>query len=303
MALEALREVRLAARLTQGELARALGTTQQTVARWEAGKAEPNVAALRELAMIFGTTVDALVGSTPVPARRSPTTYAVLSNGSQDPCWGHAGVSLSGEGRSRWFPINGTEARRLERSLDEGRAAWLTFATLDNRLVAVNVGNTRSLCLLDREADRPPGDWDVRWGEADGVPVDFYRVLDGYFVADAEPLEPASPTLIAVVREAVEQQSWDRAAIIGMTRQTTVSLADGTTVSSAAVAADDLWQLLVAIEHDDVPLLVRVDAAARQYYPAARIALVQMPRLYVLDAGRRDMESAQAEADDDIAFT
>ena len=49
------------ARLTQAELAEMLGTTQQTIARWESGKSEPNITALKDLAMIFGCSVGDLL--------------------------------------------------------------------------------------------------------------------------------------------------------------------------------------------------------------------------------------------------
>ncbi len=297
LALDTLRERRLAARLTQDELARALGTTQQTVARWEAGKAEPNVATLRELAMIFATTVDALVGGAPPSTRHSPTTYGLLSGGAQEPLWGHAGVLLPGHAKSRWFPINELHARRIARLLDAGQAGWLTFASLDNRLVAVKVANVTKVCLLEREADRPRADWDVRWGEDAGIPLDFYRVLDGHLVADAEPDASIPSTLVAVVREAVATQGWDRETLVRMTRDATLWLADGTTPGPASMAPVHLWELLVGIEHGTAPRVLRIDDEGRHYYPAERVALLQMPLLHVLAAGESDLD-----ADDDSVF-
>jgi transcriptional regulator with XRE-family HTH domain len=35
---------------------------QQTIARWETGKAEPNLAALSDLAAILNTSIDELLG-------------------------------------------------------------------------------------------------------------------------------------------------------------------------------------------------------------------------------------------------
>jgi transcriptional regulator with XRE-family HTH domain len=61
--MKRLKELRQSLGLTQEALAKALQTTQQTIARWETDKAEPNLSALRDLAMIFGTSVDDVVGS------------------------------------------------------------------------------------------------------------------------------------------------------------------------------------------------------------------------------------------------
>ena len=53
--IEALVRARLAAKLTQAELARRLGTTQSAVARLEGGRVSPSFATLRRYAAATGT--------------------------------------------------------------------------------------------------------------------------------------------------------------------------------------------------------------------------------------------------------
>jgi len=53
--IEALIRARAAAKLTQAELARRLGTTQSAVARLEGGRVSPSFAALRRYAEATGT--------------------------------------------------------------------------------------------------------------------------------------------------------------------------------------------------------------------------------------------------------
>ena len=53
--IEALVRARTAARLTQAELARRLGTTQSAVARLEGGGVSPSIATLRRYAEATGT--------------------------------------------------------------------------------------------------------------------------------------------------------------------------------------------------------------------------------------------------------
>ena len=48
--LKLLREQR---NVTQSELARKLGVTQQTVASWECGRTEPNIASIKSMSEIF----------------------------------------------------------------------------------------------------------------------------------------------------------------------------------------------------------------------------------------------------------
>ena len=53
--VEALVRARTAAKLTQAELARRLGTTQSAVARLEGGRVSPSFATLRRYAAATGT--------------------------------------------------------------------------------------------------------------------------------------------------------------------------------------------------------------------------------------------------------
>ena len=53
--IEALVRARTAAKLTQAELARRLGTTQSAIARLEAGRVSPSFATLRRYAEATGT--------------------------------------------------------------------------------------------------------------------------------------------------------------------------------------------------------------------------------------------------------
>lgn len=57
-----LRANRAAARLTQQEVANAIGTSKESVSNWENGDNAINVDALVKLADFYGVSVDALVG-------------------------------------------------------------------------------------------------------------------------------------------------------------------------------------------------------------------------------------------------
>lgn len=57
-----LKELRVSANLKQKELADIFHVSQQTVAKWENGKSEPNTMMLKEIAQYFSVTVDELLG-------------------------------------------------------------------------------------------------------------------------------------------------------------------------------------------------------------------------------------------------
>lgn len=61
---EVIKHYRKALNMSQANLAEMIGMSQQAVAKWESGKAEPDSATLKKLASIFGITVDQLLGNT-----------------------------------------------------------------------------------------------------------------------------------------------------------------------------------------------------------------------------------------------
>ena len=63
--------------LTQDQLAEKLGVTAQAVSKWENDLSCPDIAMLPKLAAIFGTTTDALLGSTPeeIPLREAEVVH------------------------------------------------------------------------------------------------------------------------------------------------------------------------------------------------------------------------------------
>ena len=63
---EILKRYRLAAKLTQKNVADALGVNRVSVTQWENGSAKPNIERLGELAKLFGVPIDALLTGTPL---------------------------------------------------------------------------------------------------------------------------------------------------------------------------------------------------------------------------------------------
>lgn len=128
-----LRAARLSRGLTQGQLAVRLGVTRQAISKWERGQSQPDLDNLRQLAEVYGCTVDELLGAsghteagaasndTAVPAKITPSEGARIMR-DRSLVWKHALVSggLLGCGLAA--------ADTLCRTYDQETSPWLLFA-------------------------------------------------------------------------------------------------------------------------------------------------------------------------------
>lgn len=62
---ERVRELRKQRKMTQGDLGKALGIGQTTIAGWENATKEPKYATLKLVADFFGVTIESLLGKEP----------------------------------------------------------------------------------------------------------------------------------------------------------------------------------------------------------------------------------------------
>lgn len=69
-----LKQLRKERKLTQGELAARFGVTQQAIAKWEAGRALPEIGAISRIAEFFGVTADYLFDMTDAPTAAGPVS-------------------------------------------------------------------------------------------------------------------------------------------------------------------------------------------------------------------------------------
>lgn len=96
---ERIRAARLAADMTQEQIAEQMNVSRQAVAKWEAGKSAPSTANLIKLAELLGTSVDALTGTSesktePVTVSIDKETYAAALV--------EAKKQLAAERKARW---------------------------------------------------------------------------------------------------------------------------------------------------------------------------------------------------------
>ena len=290
-----LRKLREACNYTQEQLANMLDTTQQTVARWETGKAEPSLAALRDLAVIFGTRVDALMGVNPFSQSVATTLFRSLDGG-QGHFWGHLGVQLPGAGPTRWYPVS-VEAANLATRYVTGASlpdlGWPVIPTLNNHLLMLNIDRVKGISLRRDDADPDPDDWELGWDGEGRYPLEVYRAL-AYSVIGGE-IE-ASERFRQTVEDVIKQERLTPELIMERVVMTTVHLSDGT---SKRIFPDkgNLLSLTVELE-SQVPRafdLSNDKEGVGVFIPSTSIALVDAPLCLVLDADRWQREEYEAQ--------
>jgi transcriptional regulator with XRE-family HTH domain len=152
--------------MTQRDLAERLSTTQQTVARWEAGHTAIPSKQLRELARLFDVTVDDLLGYKFDEEPRRDRRFAVVY---PDRPFGEVHVTCAFGSRS--YPLDQSQREAFAEDLNEPPSEWFAFSTLDDRSVLLNTSEVRSLHFEPSEipiTDDPGGDHLVRLIWADG---------------------------------------------------------------------------------------------------------------------------------------
>lgn len=193
--MKRLKQLRESRNYTQAKMAEMLNTTQQTYGRWETGKATPPLGSLRDMAIIFGTSVDELVSG---DERITSTHLCLFDHETSDGYWGNVGVRFD-EGKSTWFPVTYGSYTRLFSELQgiKNDSQWLVFQTLNNRVVAFRPGGIHGLFFLEEACDPMEGDWEVGPDTVEGLPLEVYRGLD---------------TLVWSVDLDVTREEWGQAA-------------------------------------------------------------------------------------------
>lgn len=290
--------------LTQTELARRVGTTQQTIARWEAGKAEPNLAGLRDLAICLGTTVDGLLGSPSVIEHQTTDPFARYS-GDDSGYWGNIGLRLPQTSFSRWYPITTATMRRLFSALQSVTAdSWILFQTLNNKVVCCRPASVKAFTFLDEAEDHIEGDWQVGPADVEGWPMEVYECLERlmyerhYVHAD----DQFSEKLIHLANTIIDDHNLDDENLKEMCVDTRVIYTDGTSSllsCSPDRLVDVMSQIEIDLELDDSAMLHFDDKHGDHsvFISIGLVSLVEFPLIIL----KRGLEKLDADLSNDEA--
>jgi transcriptional regulator with XRE-family HTH domain len=295
-----LKQFRTGLNLSQERLAEMVKTTQQTIQRWETGKSEPPLAALRDLATIFGTSIDDLLGRNPLSKEASTNHLFSLDSGHGN-FWGNLGLQFPGDKLSRWYPVTTAEATRVEERMNNltEESPWLVVATLNNRMLIVNGLAVKQVSLLDEAADQPDDDWELPWDGMAGLEPEVYRALVTWAGrGDEEELE-ASDAFKEGLKNTIEEHKLTPELVKERVLSTLIRYKDGSE-QSYEVEPGHLWHAVLDAESaSGEPVLFDLTdygEGRNVYVPGAALSLLDMPLHVVIDAAKASDEYG---ADDD----
>ncbi len=279
-----LKDFRAKSKLTQKQLADSIKVNQQTIARWEKGQTEPNIQQLRDLAMLFSTSIDAILGKEK-PEKLYPN-FINDESGDANYFWGHMGINLDGVDETKWYPVTEeTIDSFFRRSANE----WFVFETLNNRYVALNQKNTRLVTFSDDSADppeTPPGnkEWELTWKE-DMHPIEFYRGIDENQLKSEDG--DVSKTYKKIIHEYVKEKNLTEEDIAELMLWSSVYDKQGEVLNRLYIT-DRLDDLFINLEDPEEGEIITLSCDGNYYsFNESDIALIESPRLQVMDSIER----------------
>lgn len=274
-----LKKIRENRNWTQKSLAEAMHTTQQTIARWESGKAEPSIANLRDLAVLFGISIDSLIGSEKVIKTSDLMTYGEkkeLKDGIEfDGFWGHLGIRICGCEKSKWYPLTESEQEQANYGI-QGKG-WFYIETLNNKKLFINKKNIERFCLLDDACDRPDDDWDLEWHEYRTYSPEFFTALEKY---EADEKDEISESLKKEIQSTIEEEKLDYENIADLTMNITVRLRNGKKETFYPDSFEDYADYVFNLDSDNQDILDTIMLfcdSGDYYFNGDEVAVIEVP--------------------------
>lgn len=202
--MKILKELRQSYKLTQNDIAERLKVTQQTVAKWENGKSEPSIAHLRDLAVLYNTSVDELTKAD-VTLNNIQSNRYYYSGNDGNYFWGHLGLGIPNQEKSIWYPITLRTANQVISNLDDSYSDFIKIDTLNNRTLFFNKKHLLHIHILDDHADYPEDDWELGWDSYYGHPHEIYPALSDYLTEGFLDAEQYSSVFIENIQNLLKE--------------------------------------------------------------------------------------------------
>lgn len=244
--------------LTQKELAEHLGTTQQTIARWETGKTQLNVHQAKDLCVVLQCSIEELLGWEIGPEEWRDTPFAVADAGIP-----YGSLLIETAVDNRTYPIDENAHDSLHMQLQDldsfrrqdRKKPWIHSWTLDNKILLLNPFFIRKIELISDDVEAMPP----------FQHPEVYRALDDWGVSEVtgKVLE-ASKRLIA---ELGEEEATRLATHFRIT------YSDGKDEWSYLTEEEAANLFRLELDYSDIPASTFVEVAQEGYHRSRYINL------------------------------
>lgn len=229
--MEKLKILRKSCNYTQKDLADILGVKSKDISDWESNKSQPELKVLRDLAVIFGTSVlDILSNDTVSTTHWQPWQKEKII----DSFWGHIGILLCNSTNIKWYPITSATAQRIQESLcydEDIHDQLLSVDTLNNHFLIINTKSIKKISLLDDSSDAPEN-WEIPWDGYQGLGAEeYYNLIAEYFWDEEYFYENTSEKLQLVIKDLIEENNFTDENVDEITHNINIYFSDNTSES------------------------------------------------------------------------
>ena len=229
--MEKLKILRKSCNYTQKDLADILGVKSKDISDWESNKSQPELKVLRDLAVIFGTSVlDILSNDTVSTTHWQPWQKEKII----DSFWGHIGILLCNSTNIKWYPITSATAQRIQESLcydEDIHDQLLSVDTLNNHFLIINTKSIKKISLLDDSSDAPEN-WEIPWDGYQGLGAEeYYNLIEEYFWDEEYFYENTSEKLQLVIKDLIEENNFTDENVDEITHNINIYFSDNTSES------------------------------------------------------------------------
>lgn len=274
---------------TQKKMAEMLGTTQQNIARWETGAVEPSLSAVRDMAMIFGTSIESIMRSenTPVDIELGVSRLDFEEATDNMNHWGIVGITFENAPKTFWYPITKQQLTGIYNYLSEDETDWFNIITLNNRIVCVNSKLICDLKLCSDDAD-PLENENISAEEYIGYPIELYKVLSDKPYAEENGLDwssNCSDKLLTVIDNFIDEYSLHDDDVLQQKLRHTTIYQRGHEPSCFWANDKQLSELIYYFSQRIVPRFLNIDSIDGQlenFYRESQVYMIEMPLIDVM---------------------
>ncbi len=281
-----IQQFRQALQYSRETLAKELHVSVIDIENWENGTAFPDIRYLRDIALLFKTSVEELRGD--YPLRAYPRTgHFFVNDSTLDAFWGHVCIHLQNHGNALWFPISLKSQQSIAEQLTRSTTShpWVAIETLNNRLLFINVMHTDSIELVHQQKEdqqSAPDDWDIQ-----GYSLELYRAL---MQKDQDPFGyMASNQYSDSFKEKIESICNHHGLYLGTSlsdRLYNTHIIQTQKSISAPIAPNFIAKIYQNIRDQQMPIMLNISKSIesnQHFIQSAEIALINTPLALLID--------------------